>query len=129
MSDDDLPRITVHPAYQFGRPCLEGTRIPADILAEFVLAGDSVDSTADAYDVSRAAVLAACWHEATYGEKRVQQHWREWLEAWFRSLAGYDHAPPLSEVPDPPEMPKKPRRPRPVKAFAARGLSREAQNR
>lgn len=107
MSAGDLPFITAHPGYQFGRSCLEGTRIPAEVLAGFVLAGDSVDSTAASYDVTREGVLAACWHEAEYGTKKIRDHWSEWLGSWFRSLAGHDHAPPLSEVPDPPALPAK----------------------
>lgn len=53
------PRIVLDPKIRFGRPVIEGTRIPIEVLVGGVAAGMSVDDVAEEYGVTRRDVLAA----------------------------------------------------------------------
>jgi uncharacterized protein (DUF433 family) len=61
------PHIMVDSAIRFGRPVIEGTRVPVDVVVGQVAAGRSVEQIADDYDLTREQVLAAL----TYAAKMV----------------------------------------------------------
>ena len=101
----ERPHLVIDPKVQFGRVCVPGTRIPAESLAEFVMAGDSVEHAAWAYDVTREDVLVSCWWELeqinlkapsyrTKAERRTMDAWEDWWADVYRL--------PWSEIPDPP---------------------------
>ncbi len=99
------PIITCDPRRQFGRPCVEGTRIPADAVAGCVFGGDSVDEVADDYGIARIQVLWCCawWvqegHLKPYrGERR--KLWAAWTEHAFRVLGGWDKGSVLCDPDD-----------------------------
>lgn len=90
------PHVQVDPAVQFGRPCIAGTRICVDVVAEQVYAGDPVDAVADDFDVSRADVLVACWYVARHGtgdglglRTKLRRAWQDWLAGNRWTLAGF----------------------------------------
>jgi uncharacterized protein (DUF433 family) len=58
------PRIVVDPKIRLGRPIIEGTRVPVDVLLGAVAAGMTVESVADEYGVTRRDVLAALGYAA-----------------------------------------------------------------
>lgn len=77
--------ISIDPRRRSGEPCVNVTRIPAEILAGFIAAGDPVDFIAASYSgesftLPREAVLVACWYQATYGTKRWRKRWGAWAE-------------------------------------------------
>jgi uncharacterized protein (DUF433 family) len=51
--------VLLDPAVQAGAPCLEGTRIATELVAELVEAGEDVEDVADDYGVDPALVRAA----------------------------------------------------------------------
>ena len=55
--------ITTTPVLQFGAPCLDGTRFRTATLWSYVAAGDSVQSTADSYEIEVEAVELAVQFE------------------------------------------------------------------
>jgi len=52
------PRITVHPKVAFGKPVVEGTRVPIAVILEQLSLGGTVDEVASEYGVRREDVLA-----------------------------------------------------------------------
>lgn len=91
----DVPPLTIDPRRQFGRVCLNGSRTPAECIAEGVWAGEDVDQTADDYGTTREEVLLACWwwvlESGHFGEcrgKRKRQ-WRMWAEHAQMVLGGW----------------------------------------
>jgi uncharacterized protein (DUF433 family) len=58
------PHILVDPAIRFGRPVLEGTRVPVEVVVGQVAAGRSLEHIADDYDLTREQVLAALAYAA-----------------------------------------------------------------
>ena len=65
------PRITVDPKVAFGKPVVEGTRVPIAIILEQLSPGGTVDEVASEYGVSREDVLAVLGyaHEIISGEE------------------------------------------------------------
>ena len=56
--------IMLQPRVQFGRPCIEGTRIPTSDIAGMIKAGDSTDALALAYGITVEQVgRAVSWEE------------------------------------------------------------------
>lgn len=53
------PRIVLNPKIRFGRPVIEGTRVPIEVLVGGVAAGMRVEDVAEEYGVTRRDVLAA----------------------------------------------------------------------
>ena len=53
------PHILMHPAIQFGAPCVKNTRIPTRSLWGMVEAGDAREWVAEAYEISEEEVDAA----------------------------------------------------------------------
>src|SRR6478672_9529166 len=97
MTYDPTAVITVDPAKNFGQPSINGGPA-ADVVAGMVWAGDPPQAVADDYDISRAAVLVACWYVATYGTRPQRRRWKTWADEWAGSLAHGDY----DRIPDPP---------------------------
>ena len=98
----DRPKLSIDLAMQFGSVCVDGTRVPYESLSGAVFAGDSVDSTAKDFGVTREEVLLCCWWEVevavqsgrqTKHEREVVERWGFWAVEVFRSLAHYPTAP------------------------------------
>lgn len=51
--------VMLNPNIRFGEPCIDGTRIPTDVIWGFNQAGDSPQALADAYDLPLEAINAA----------------------------------------------------------------------
>ncbi len=60
------PRIVVDETIRFGRPVIQGTRVPVDCLIGQLSTGLSVEQVAEEYAVSREDVLAALAYAARY---------------------------------------------------------------
>ena len=58
------PRIVVHPKIRSGKPVIEGTRVPVDVIVGQVAAGLTVDKVAEEYGIERDDVLAALAYAA-----------------------------------------------------------------
>lgn len=58
------PRITVDSTVRFGRPVIEGTRVPVDVVLGQLSGGMTVDEVADEYGLQREDVLAALAYAA-----------------------------------------------------------------
>ena len=58
------PRIVVDPQVRFGRPVIEGTRVPVELLVGKLAGGMSIDDLVDEYQVTREDVLAALAYAA-----------------------------------------------------------------
>lgn len=57
-------RITVDPAIKGGKPVITGTRVPVDVILGHLAAGDSVETVAAEYGITRDDVLAALAYSA-----------------------------------------------------------------
>ena len=57
-------RITVDPAIKGGKPVITGTRVPVDVILGHLAAGDSVETVATEYGITRHDVLAALAYAA-----------------------------------------------------------------
>ena len=58
------PRIVVDPDVRFGKPVIEGTRVPVELLLGKLAAGLTIEELVEDYDVTREDVLAALAHAA-----------------------------------------------------------------
>ena len=58
------PRIVVNPKIHSGKPVIDGTRVPVDVLVGAVAAGMAIDHVAEEYGVTRKDVLAALGYAA-----------------------------------------------------------------
>lgn len=102
--------ISINPGLQFGTPCLDGTRLPAEQMAMTYLyhgEGEVYRGWPDTMD--REALLVCCWYVATYGGTRYsrgrvgwRKRWKDWAEtdAVFHALWASD--PDWEAVPLPP---------------------------
>ena len=59
------PRITVDAAIRFGKPVIEGTRVPVDLVLAQLAGGMTVETVMGEYELSREDVLAALAYAAT----------------------------------------------------------------
>jgi uncharacterized protein (DUF433 family) len=69
MARQIAPRIVVDEEVRFGRPVIEGTRVPVDVLVGKVAGGMAVDEVATEYEVRREDVLAAL----SYATRRLEE--------------------------------------------------------
>ena len=53
------PNITVRAKVRFGKPVIEGTRVPVDLVVGKIAGGMAVDDVGKEYDLTRKQVLAA----------------------------------------------------------------------
>ena len=58
------PRIVVDENIRFGRPVIQGTRVPVDLILGKLAAGLSVEELCDEYGIVRDDVLAALAYAA-----------------------------------------------------------------
>lgn len=56
----DHPRISQIPGIMGGKACIEGTRIPIDLLLDYLSSGDTIEGLLEGYpDLTREDVFAA----------------------------------------------------------------------
>jgi len=58
------PRIVVDSAISFGKPVIEGTRVPVEIVVGKLGGGMTIDEVMEDYDLTREDVLAALTYAA-----------------------------------------------------------------
>jgi uncharacterized protein (DUF433 family) len=63
------PRIAVDAGVRFGKPVIEGTRVPVAIVVGAVAAGDSLEEVAHEYGITVQDVRAAL----SYAAKRLEE--------------------------------------------------------
>ncbi len=89
------PQVTVEPCMRFGLPHVRGVSV--DAIGARVWAGDSVEATAEDFNLRREDVIVACWYVARHGTPADRRRWKAWLTAVETGLwrGRFD-------VPDPP---------------------------
>ena len=58
------PRVVVHPAVRFGKPVIERTRVPVEVLLGRLASGMTVEAVADEYAIAPDDVRAALRYAA-----------------------------------------------------------------
>lgn len=74
-----LPFVSVQPGMKFGEPCINGHRLPTQLIAETVMFNGGEEAM-DWYDITRDEVMVACWFEARYGGRKIRKLWQAWLD-------------------------------------------------
>jgi uncharacterized protein (DUF433 family) len=64
MARKIAPRITVDPKVRFGKPVIQGTRVPVDLPIGKLAGGMSMDAVASEYDVTLDDIRAALGYAA-----------------------------------------------------------------
>ena len=59
-----FPNITVGPGVRFGKPVIEGTRVPVDLVVGKIAGGMGVNDVMREYDLKKQQVLAALQYAA-----------------------------------------------------------------
>lgn len=59
-----FPRITVDPTIQAGKPVIEGTRVPVEVIVGHIAAGDTIETVVNGYNIQKADVMAALQYAA-----------------------------------------------------------------
>jgi uncharacterized protein (DUF433 family) len=59
------PRIIVDPEIRFGKPVIEGTRVPVELVISELAEGMSAEEVADEYGITRGDILAALGYAAS----------------------------------------------------------------
>lgn len=59
------PHVVVDDEILAGKPIIQGTRIPVSLIVGQIASGESIESVADEYGLSREQVLAALGYAAT----------------------------------------------------------------
>ena len=65
------PRITVDPQVRFGKPVIEGTRVPASAIVGAVAAGDAWEEIALEYGITQEDIRAALAYAANRLEEET----------------------------------------------------------
>ncbi len=73
MAQTIAPRITVDPAVRSGKPVIEGTRVPVDVVVGRLASGMTADEIAAEYDIAVEDVAAALHYAARVLES---EEWR-----------------------------------------------------
>jgi uncharacterized protein (DUF433 family) len=63
------PRISVDPAVCFGKPVIEGSRVPVSVVVGSIAAGDSFENVAREYGLTLDDIRAAL----SYAAKRLEE--------------------------------------------------------
>ena len=58
------PRITVDEKVRFGKPVIEGTRVPVSVVVGHLAAGDTMEAVMEEFGLAREDVLAALAYAA-----------------------------------------------------------------
>jgi uncharacterized protein (DUF433 family) len=106
--------LSIRPGVSSGAPCIGRTGVPIWALAGCIWAGDSLESTANDYDVTRDEALVGCWFLATYG---IEAAWwngrkrhapgRVWVRRWGSWASDYAEQfwrHQYDAIPDPPDI-------------------------
>lgn len=64
MTKQLFPYITVETNVRFGKPVIEGTRVPVDLIVGKIAGGMTIDNVKQEYDLTREQVLAALQYAA-----------------------------------------------------------------
>lgn len=110
-AEPDYSTIVWRPGRMGGEATIGQSRLTANTLAGFVWAGDSVEFTAESYEVPTFAVELSCWWVALHHpapnqwQRQARKAWRKWALvwgdwAWLRSAPDdkYPHpGPPCSD--------------------------------
>lgn len=101
-SEFEGPVVVVHPGRAYGMPTINATRMTTENIAHYTYS-EGIDATCSDYDLTRHAVLVACWFDWQYEDRRSVK--AKWAKSVSRSLAGWDDAPAVADLPDPPRRP------------------------
>ncbi len=67
------PRIVADPVVHFGKPVIEGTRVPVEVIVGKVAGGMTQDEVAAEYGITREDVLAALAYAAkTVADEQIR---------------------------------------------------------
>lgn len=98
LSEEDgrHAEVSVCPGRRSGTPCVGGTRIAAEHVAEYVW--QSGGNARERFGLTRGEMLVVAWYVATYSSKKWRTRWGKWATDHYDALwrADYD------AVPDPP---------------------------
>ena len=64
MAVEIAPRITVDPAVRFGKPVIQGTRVPVDLVVAKLAGGMTAKAIAKEYGITLEAIQAALSYAA-----------------------------------------------------------------
>lgn len=64
MAVEIAPRIVVDPEIRFGKPIIQGTRVPVELVIAKLSGGMTVEEVADEYGIAEEDVLAALSYAA-----------------------------------------------------------------
>jgi uncharacterized protein (DUF433 family) len=100
------PYVSIDPKLKFGQPCIHGHRITAEQIADMYwhMGEDMQGEILDAYDMTRAEVIACCYWAAQYGTRQRRTRWQAWLTAaWDNTREGHGWwSEQFEDVPLPP---------------------------
>jgi len=65
------PNITINAKVRFGKPVIEGTRVPVDLVVGKIAGGMTVDAVGKEYDLTHKQVLAALRYAADLVSQEV----------------------------------------------------------
>jgi uncharacterized protein (DUF433 family) len=65
------PRIAVDPLIRFGKPVIEGTRVPASVIVGAIASGDSWEEVAREYGIKEEDIRAALAYTANRLEEET----------------------------------------------------------
>jgi plasmid maintenance system antidote protein VapI/uncharacterized protein (DUF433 family) len=91
--------VSVMAGMQFGRPCVDGTRLLVETVLNYLIA-NGMEDTCEDYDIHRGQVLACVFFASEFGTRKQRRLWKPWVEANWDALwhARYDEAgdPPVA---------------------------------
>lgn len=95
--------VTIAPDMLWGAPCVDRKRTTAEMVARVWWSGSLQlhEITEDWPDLTRGAILVACWYMARYGAPIWRKRWRDWLVATEAKLwhGDYEGCPmPAREI-------------------------------
>lgn len=86
VDSDYTAALWIDPARKSGRVCIYGTRIEAEMVAEYVWQG-LMGELEDGYGVNDRQALCACWwYVDRYPTRKISKAWAEWADSAFRIL-------------------------------------------
>lgn len=59
-----FPKIVVDPKVRFGKPVIEGTRVPIDLVVGKIAGGMTIEDVMKEYDLTRNQIMAALQYAA-----------------------------------------------------------------
>jgi uncharacterized protein (DUF433 family) len=96
----DSLKISIQPGMLSGTPCLDGTRVPAETIAE-VVAYHGVEEAVPQFEITVADCAVCCWYVSAYRDRtKVGKHFKTWSETNFKAMWSGD----WDEVEEPPRM-------------------------